>query len=88
MTLASMIGYIAGSLTTISLLPQIAKAWKTRSVEDLSLAMLVIYASGLALWVFYGVLLGEPPIVLFNVITFLLAAALLAFKIGELRRKG
>ena len=87
MTLATAIGYIAGALTTIAFLPQVLKAWRTRSVEDLSLAMLLIFAGGVALWVFYGLLLGEPPIVLFNAITFALAQILIYFKIAAMRRK-
>ena len=48
-TLATAIGYVAGALTTLAFLPQVLKAWRSRSVEDLSLAMLVIFALGVVL---------------------------------------
>ena len=87
MTLATALGYIAGTCTTASLLPQVLKAWRSRSVEDLSLAMLLIFAGGVALWVVYGLLLGETPIVLFNALSFALAQILIYFKIAAMRRK-
>ena len=87
MTLATAIGYVAGALTTIAFLPQVLKAWRSRSVEDLSLAMLLIFAVGVGLWIVYGALLDEPPIVLFNAITFALAQILLYFKLVALRGK-
>lgn len=77
-----MVGYAAGGLTTIAFLPQVVKAWRTRSTEDLSLGMLLVFTLGVALWVLYGLMLDEAPIVLFNVLTLALALALLALKLG------
>ena len=58
------------------------KAWQTRSVNDLSLGMLMTFNVGVALWTVYGIALGELPIIITNLITLGLALALLGFKIA------
>jgi len=72
-----IVGYAAGTLTTLAFVPQVIKSWRTRSTGDLSLAMLVTFTTGVFLWLTYGLLLGEPPIIINNAVTFVLAAVLL-----------
>jgi MtN3 and saliva related transmembrane protein len=81
MELKTVVGLLGGSLTTISLIPQVVKTWKTRSTKDLSLGMLSIFTAGILLWLFYGILLREVPIILANSATLVMAAILLGFKI-------
>jgi len=76
-----IIGYIAGTLTTISFLPQVIRTWKMRETKDFSLAMLLLFAAGILLWTFYGIRTESLPVILANVITFLLIIVLLAMKI-------
>jgi MtN3 and saliva related transmembrane protein len=76
-----VIGYIAGTLTTISFLPQVIRTWKMRETKDFSLAMLLLFATGILLWMVYGIWTGSLPVILANVITFLLIMILLAMKI-------
>jgi MtN3 and saliva related transmembrane protein len=76
-----LIGYIAGTLTTISFLPQVIRTWKMRETKDFSLAMLLLFATGILLWTVYGIWTGSLPVILANVITFLLIMILLAMKI-------
>ncbi len=76
-----IIGVLAGTLTTASFVPQVVKAWRTRSLADFSLSMLLTVALGVALWVVYGVMIGGAPIVIFNAVTLALALALLAMKL-------
>ena len=76
-----LIGYMAGTLTTISFLPQVIRTWRMRETKDFSLVMLVLFASGILLWTVYGIWTGSPPIILANVITFLLIIVLVAMKI-------
>ena len=83
---ATALGYVAGFLTTASFLPQVVKAWRTRSTEDLSFWMLGGFSGGVTLWIVYGLMLSEPPIVLFNAITLGLASILIGLKIAEVRR--
>jgi MtN3 and saliva related transmembrane protein len=76
-----VLGLSAGGLTTVAFIPQVLKLWRTKSGHDLSLAMLVVFAVGVALWVIYGLKLGEAPIVASNGITLFLALAMIAMKI-------
>ncbi|HIN87288.1 MAG TPA: PQ-loop repeat-containing protein, partial [Nitrospinaceae bacterium] len=50
MSLVLFLGYLAGFLTTISLVPQVIKMWKTKSADDFSLAMLLIWCAGISCW--------------------------------------
>ena len=81
MSLVLFLGYLAGFLTTISLVPQVMKMWKTKSADDFSLAMLLIWCSGISCWTTYGILINAKPIIFWNLSTLLLAGAILAMKI-------
>ncbi len=76
-----IIGVLAGTLTTVSFVPQVVKAWRTRSLADFSLSMLLTFVLGVALWVVYGVMIGGGPVVISNAVTLALALALLAMKL-------
>ncbi|MEQ9301103.1 MAG: SemiSWEET transporter [Cyclobacteriaceae bacterium] len=75
------LGLFAGMLTTISFLPQAIKTWKTKSAKDLSLEMFLIFCMGVLLWLIYGMLLGNVPIILTNSLTIMLAGSILYFKL-------
>jgi MtN3 and saliva related transmembrane protein len=75
------IGTAAAVLTTISFLPQVIKAHRTRHTGDLSLVMLVLLAAGIALWLVYGIMLGEAPMMGANSVTLVLVSYLLVLKI-------
>ena len=81
MSLALFLGYFAGFLTTVAFVPQVIKTWKTKSADDFSLAMLLIWCTGIACWVAYGFLLNAKPIILWNLATSLLAGAILVMKL-------
>ena len=81
MDLVTGIGFMAGILTTIAFLPQLQRTWTTRSAEDVSLAMLLTFTTGVLLWFVYGVFLSSWPIILTNLVTFLLTAAILIPKL-------
>ncbi len=74
-------GYIAGTLTTISFVPQVLRTWKLRETKDFSLAMLLLFAAGMLLWTAYGICINSYPIIAANVITFGLVLFLLGMKI-------
>ncbi len=76
-----IIGYIAGTLTTLSFVPQVIRAWTLGETRDLSLAMLLLFALGILLWTFYGIWTASMPIILANVITFILILILLGMKV-------
>jgi len=76
-----MIGYIAGALTTIAFAPQLLKAITTKSTKDVSLMMLLCSTSGMILWLFHGVFVKDPALVIANSISVVLASSLLGLKL-------
>ena len=75
------LGLLAGSLTTVAFLPQVIKVWRTRSASDLSMQMVVVFSSGILLWLLYGILKGDLPIIASNLATLILVVAILILKI-------
>jgi len=71
----------AGILTTASFIPQVSRAWRTKSTGDLSLGMLVSFNAGVLCWFLYGWLTGQLVIVLANLVTLVLALSLLFLKL-------
>jgi len=78
---ANILGFIAGTLTTLAFLPQVLKTWRSKSARDISLGMFVIFSSGVFLWLLYGVQLNALPIIIANSVTLVLALTILIFKI-------
>ncbi len=76
-----IIGIIAGTLCTISFIPQIVKIIKTRQAKDLSLLTFSIFALGVFLWFIYGIMIKEIPVILANGITLVLVAIVVAAKL-------
>lgn len=76
-----MIGLLAGLLTTVSLVPQVLKIRKTRSAKDVSLKMFAAFSVGVALWLAYGVMQQEFPMILWNSVSLILAGSILAMKL-------
>ena len=75
------LGFIAAILTTVSFIPQVAKVWRTHSVQDISLWMYSLFTLGVALWFLYGCAIGSLPVMLANGVTLLLAASILVAKV-------
>jgi lactoylglutathione lyase len=74
-----IIGFISAILTTTSFLPQAVKTWKTRSTEDLSPIMFILFFFGIAGWLIYGILIADLPMILANSVTICLAGIILYF---------
>jgi MtN3 and saliva related transmembrane protein len=83
LTIETLIGFAAAFCTTVSYIPQVKKCWQTGSSGDLSLKMLLILATGIALWVLYGILKGDMVIVIANSVSLLLLGNLVVFKVRE-----
>ncbi len=81
MTLHDSLGYMAALLTTGSFVPQAWLTLRTRDVSGISLGMYSAFTAGVALWLAYGLALGEWPIVIANMVTLCLAATILITKI-------
>lgn len=72
---------MAAALTTAAFIPQVIKMWRTKKTEDVSLLMLIVFATGILLWLIYGVILNDLPIMLANSATIVLVMILLFFKL-------
>lgn len=81
-----ILGLAAGVFTTAAVVPQIWKAWKSKEVEDVSPGMFFVLITGLALWVSYGVIKKDLPIIATNGVAFLLNCFML-FLIFRYREK-
>jgi len=81
MATTDLLGYAAGFLTTAAFVPQVRKTLRTRSAGDLSWGMLVIFLTGVFFWFLYGLALRAWPIVLFNVLTFVLNVVIVVVKL-------
>ena len=78
---ATAIGYAAAVVSTFVFVPQVIRTWRLKSARDLSMATLVMMCAGLALWVIYGVLTRQIPVIASNGIVFVMSSSILAMKI-------
>lgn len=78
---AGAVGYAAAVITTASFVPQVWQTYRTRDVSGISTAMYAVFATGVFLWLVYGLAMGAWPIVVANAITLTLALAVLAMKL-------
>jgi MtN3 and saliva related transmembrane protein len=76
-----ILGYVAAMLTSGAFVPQAVKTIRSRDTRAISLWMYVAFTAGVGFWLAYGVALESLPIILANVVTFLLAAIILALKL-------
>ena len=74
-------GFIAAILTTAAFLPQLIKTLKTKRADDVSLITLIMFIIGVLCWIIYGYKISSIPILLANLITFILNFLILIFKI-------
>lgn len=81
MPYADLVGTIAAVLTTASFLPQAILVLRTRKTEGISLTMYAMFTTGVAMWLAYGLLTGAMPVILANLVTLVLATAILWVKL-------
>ncbi|MFA9187620.1 SemiSWEET transporter [Flavobacterium sp. FBOR7N2.3] len=79
MNFIDVLGFSAGICVTISVIPQIWKVWKTKKVKDISLLTFSILTFGIAMWVVYGVLKNDLPIIVTNSISLSLNIVMVYF---------
>jgi len=77
----TILGYVAACCSTVAFLPQVIKAWRTRSTGDLSLPTFLTVVAGSILWLVYGWLRTDVPIMATNAIIFVLASTILWLKL-------
>ncbi|MEW6098895.1 MAG: SemiSWEET transporter [Pseudomonadota bacterium] len=80
--MTDLLGFAAATLTTASFLPQAWLTFRTRDVSGISLGMYSVFTLGIALWLAYGIAIGDAPIIVANLVTLTLAASILAMKVA------
>lgn len=77
----TLVGLIAGLLTSVAALPQVIKTWRSRHARDLSIWQPLLLSAGVALWLIYGMLIGDTPLILANITPLICNLLLTAMKI-------
>ncbi|XYI00179.1 SemiSWEET transporter [Sorangium sp. So ce1128] len=75
------LGLVAATLTTISFLPQVLRALRTRDTSSISVGMYATFVTGVGLWLIYGLLTGDVPIIIANAITLILSGIVFILKL-------
>jgi len=81
MTLTTIMGLIAGLLTTGAFIPQMIKTIKTKDTKSISLTMYIIYIIGVLFWFVYGFMINETAILITNTFSFAFGLILLIMKL-------
>lgn len=81
MQLAQIIGLVAGTITSITFLPQVIRIWKTRSAKDLSMLMLTLLIIGTSLWFSYGFMMQDTAIIYTNSMVLAMSLVMMFFKL-------
>jgi len=82
-----ILGNLAAFLTTISFLPQALKTIRSKNTKQLSLPMYVLFVSGVALWLCYGIIVNQMPIIFGNAVTLIFAGTILWYKLRDSRKE-
>jgi MtN3 and saliva related transmembrane protein len=81
MDIVQWVGIGAGVLTAFSMLPQLIKIIKEKKAEEISIVMVIVLIAGLSLWIAYGVLKEDWPLIITNSFSVLVNILLLVFRI-------
>jgi MtN3 and saliva related transmembrane protein len=77
----SALGAAAGLCTTVSYLPQLVRTWRSRSTRDISLPMFTLLVFGITLWLVYGIVIGDGPLIAANGVSVALTSSILYLKL-------
>ncbi|HIJ80241.1 MAG TPA: SemiSWEET transporter [Desulfuromonadales bacterium] len=78
---ATTIGLVAGTLTSLAAIPQVVKTFRTRHARDISIWQPLLITVGVALWMFYGILIHDLPLIVANIIPLICNALLTGMKL-------
>ncbi len=76
-----ILGLVAGTITSITFLPQVVKIWQTKSAKDLSIMMLLLLMLGVVLWLIYGLVIMSAAIIYTNSMVLAMSLIMLYFKL-------
>lgn len=80
MSALQLLGLAAGTITSITFLPQVIQIWKTKSAKDLSVQMLLLLMLGVSMWLTYGILVKDAAIIYTNSMVLTMSLIMLYFK--------
>ncbi|BDU51512.1 SemiSWEET transporter [Haliovirga abyssi] len=83
MTIVTVLGFTAATLTSLSFFPQAIKVIKTRDTKSISLIMYSMFTLGVFLWLLYGFFSNSMPVLIANIVTLIPATVVLILKIKE-----
>ena len=86
MSWIEVVGHVGAFLSSVTLIPQVYKVWKTKSVNDLSLNMMLIVFTSTIVWLVYAFALMLWPVILANGIICFLSALLIYFKLAYTKK--
>ncbi len=81
MDAVTLLGLIAAMLTTSSFVPQVVRTWRLKETKDISLWMFLLIGAGIFLWMIYGFLIRDLPVIAANMVSFMFVSLILYFKI-------
>jgi MtN3 and saliva related transmembrane protein len=84
----TLLGIVAGLLTTIGFVPQIIKSLRTRRMDGVSLMMPLLLCAGMFMWFLYGVMKADVAIILWNAVGLTMNIALVGLKLHYRRLRG
>lgn len=87
MTAIQLLGMAAGSISAVTFLPQVIKTWKTKSADDISLLMFTFATVSVIMWLIYGIILRDVPIIYTNSLVLVCSLIMLYFKFRYSNKK-
>ncbi len=75
------LGFLAGTLTSLSQLPQVIKVVKTNNTKSISLWTYILLTTGMSVWLLYGIIIKDYPIIISNVVTISFTLTIIRYKI-------
>ena len=75
------LGLIAGAITSFAAVPQVVRTYRTRHARDISIWQPILLTAGMALWLVYGILLKDVPLITANLFSLLCYGTLIVLKI-------
>lgn len=76
-----ILGLVAGTITSVTFLPQVIRIWQTKSAKDLSIMMLLLLILGVVLWLVYGLVVMSAAIIYTNSMVLAMSLIMLYFKL-------
>jgi MtN3 and saliva related transmembrane protein len=78
---STLVGLLAGTLTTVAAVPQVVRTYRTRHARDISIWQPILLNVGMSLWLIYGIMLGDLPLICANAVSLVCYSALILMKI-------